>query len=106
MNIIKQIFKDHFYQLAAININIRHTVFENVDRILHCGDYNYGFAVYGCEHCGKLRAVPFIFAFLRCFFAPSFLCAFFCSVSIIPLFPFSTLYAISYAIIKNTLSTN
>ena len=59
MNIIQQIFKDHFYQLAATNINIRQTVFENVDRMLHCGDYNYGFAVYGCEHCGNLRAVPF-----------------------------------------------
>lgn len=59
MNIIQQIFKDHFYDLANTNIKIRKTVFENVERMLHCGDFNYGYTVYGCEHCGTLRAFPF-----------------------------------------------
>ncbi|MBQ8404850.1 MAG: transposase zinc-binding domain-containing protein, partial [Clostridia bacterium] len=59
MNIIQQIFKDHFYDLADTNIKIRKTVFENVERMLHCGDFNYGYTFYGCEHCGTLRAFPF-----------------------------------------------
>ena len=59
MNILQQIFKDHFHTLADSGISIRDTVFENVEKMLHCGDYDYGFAVYGCEHCGKLKLVPF-----------------------------------------------
>lgn len=59
MNIIQQIFKDHFYDLANTNIKIRKTVFENVERMLHCGDFNYGYAIYGCERCGKMKTVPF-----------------------------------------------
>lgn len=59
MTIIQQIFQDHFYDLAATNINIRETVFENVERMLHCGDISYGYTVYGCDHCGKMKVVPF-----------------------------------------------
>jgi hypothetical protein len=59
MTIIQQIFQDHFYDLAATKINIRETVFENVERMLHCGDVSYGYTVYGCDHCGKMKVVPF-----------------------------------------------
>ena len=59
MNILQQIFNDHFNALSSSGITIRDTVFENVEKMLHCGDYNYGFAAYGCEHCGKLKLVPF-----------------------------------------------
>ena len=59
MNILQQIFNDHFHTVANSGITIRDTVFENVDKMLHCGDYKHGFAVYGCEHCGKIKIVPF-----------------------------------------------
>ena len=59
MNILQQIFKDHFYTLADSGISIRDTVFENVDKMLHCGDFDYGFALYACENCGTFKYVPF-----------------------------------------------
>jgi hypothetical protein len=59
MNILQQIFNDHFNLVASSGINIRDAVFENVDKMLHCGDYRYGYALYGCEHCGQLKYVPF-----------------------------------------------
>jgi hypothetical protein len=59
MNILQQIFYDHFYTLADTGIPIRDTVFENVYKMLHCGDYRHGFALYGCENCGNFIVVPF-----------------------------------------------
>ena len=59
MNILQNIFNDHFYKLADTGITIRDTVFENVRKMLHCGDFNYGYALYSCEHCGKFKCVPF-----------------------------------------------
>lgn len=59
MNILQQIFNDHFDTVANSGITIRDTVFENVNKMLHCGDSKYGFALYGCEHCGQLKFVPF-----------------------------------------------
>ena len=59
MNVLQQIFKDHFHTLADSGISIRDTVFENVQKMLHCGDFNYGFALYGCKHCGAFKYVPF-----------------------------------------------
>lgn len=59
MNILKQIFNDHFNNLVSCGLKIRPTVIENVDKMLHCGDFSYGFAYYGCEHCGDFKLVPF-----------------------------------------------
>lgn len=59
MNILQQIFKENFYKLEYENITIRDTVYENVEKMMYCGDYSYGCAVYGCEHCGHLKSVPF-----------------------------------------------
>jgi len=59
MNILKQIFNDHFNKLVSSGLNIRPAVIENVDRMLHCGDFSYGFAALGCEHCGDFKLVPF-----------------------------------------------
>lgn len=59
MNILQQIFNDHFNLVASSGIKIRDAVFENVDKMLHCGDYRYGYALYGCEHCGQFKYVPF-----------------------------------------------
>ena len=59
MNILQQIFNDWFGVVLASGITIRDAVIQNVEKMLHCGDYNYGCAVYGCESCGKLKIVPF-----------------------------------------------
>ena len=59
MNILQLIFKDNFHNLKAENIKIRDVVYENVEKMIHCGDYSYGCAVYGCEHCGQIKTVPF-----------------------------------------------
>lgn len=59
MNILQRIFKDHFNTVTSSGIAIRDTVFENVDKMLNCGDFKHGYAVYGCEHCGKFKYVPF-----------------------------------------------
>lgn len=47
------------WHIANSGIIIRDTVFENVDKMLHCGDYDYGHALYGCEFCGNIKVVPF-----------------------------------------------
>ena len=59
MNILQQIFNDHFNKLVSSGITMRDTVFENVQKMLHCGDYEYGYALYGCKHCGEFKVVPF-----------------------------------------------
>ena len=59
MNILQQIFNDHFHILASSGITIRDTVFKNVEKMLHCGNAKYGYALFGCEHCGNFRVVPF-----------------------------------------------
>jgi hypothetical protein len=59
MTIIQQIFTDHFHNIENSGIDIRGTVFENVDKMLNCGNLDYGFAVYACEDCGKIKLVPF-----------------------------------------------
>ena len=59
MTILQQIFHDHFDAVASSGIAIRDTVFENVAKMLNCGDYNYSHALYGCEHCGQYKIVPF-----------------------------------------------
>jgi len=59
MTILQQIFQDHFDTVASSSITIRDTVFENVEKMIHCGDYKYGYALYGCEQCGGFRVVPF-----------------------------------------------
>lgn len=59
MNILQQIFNDHFNTVIDSGINIRPTVIENVTKMLHCGDMKYGYALYACQHCGKFKVVPF-----------------------------------------------
>ncbi|HCX63160.1 MAG TPA: IS91 family transposase [Clostridiales bacterium] len=56
---IKQIFKDNWYSFLFVNPTIRNVVCEEVDKTLSCGDMSKGFAVYGCEHCGNFKVVPF-----------------------------------------------
>ena len=51
MSILQNIFSDHFHKLLNSNIKIRDTVIENVDKMIHCGDFKRGYAFYICEHC-------------------------------------------------------
>lgn len=44
MSILQNIFADHFHKLLNSNIKIRDTVIENVDKMIHCGDYKRGYA--------------------------------------------------------------
>ncbi len=58
MNILQEIFNDH-YEEMIYTLHPRKSVIENVDKILNCGDPAFGGAMYGCPHCGKLKFVPF-----------------------------------------------
>lgn len=75
MTILQRIFNDHWNTVVDSGITIRDTVFDNVQKMLHCGDYNYGYALYICEHCGRFTHVPFVanpaFAPLAGIFTPS-----------------------------------
>lgn len=59
MNTLQEIFSDHFDTVAFSGINIRSSVFENVSKMVSCGDFNNGFKLYGCESCGKFHKVAF-----------------------------------------------
>lgn len=58
MNVLKEIFQDHFEEMLYL-LRPRPAVIENVDKMIHCGDPSYGGAMYGCPHCGQLKFVPF-----------------------------------------------
>ena len=59
MGILQNIFSDHFHKLLNSNIKIRDTVIENVDKMIHCGDFKRGYAFYICEHCSRFMVSPF-----------------------------------------------
>lgn len=59
---IKQIFSDNWdnFLLEHPNIDdIRPVIFDEVNRIIDCGNPDLGYALYVCNHCGKLLKVPF-----------------------------------------------
>jgi hypothetical protein len=58
---IKQIFQDNWdnFVLDNTDITIRPVVFEEVNKIINCGNPDYGYALYVCNHCGKFLKVPF-----------------------------------------------
>lgn len=58
---IKQIFQDNWdnFVLDNIDITIRPVVFEEVNKIINCGNPDFGYALYVCDHCGKFLKVPF-----------------------------------------------
>lgn len=58
---IKQIFQDHWNDFLIDNsdIELRQVVFEEVDKIINCGNPDFGYALYVCDHCGKFLKVPF-----------------------------------------------
>lgn len=58
---IKQIFQDNWDNFISDNldITIRPVVFEEVNKIINCGNTDFGYALYVCDHCGKFLKVPF-----------------------------------------------
>ena len=52
---IKDIFKDHWNKFLKSypNINIRETVFDNINKMLKCKTLDLGFDVFKCPNCGK-----------------------------------------------------
>lgn len=58
MNILQTIFNDHYDELQYFP-NIRSSVLENVNKMIHCGDPSFGGAMFGCTKCGNLKFVPF-----------------------------------------------
>lgn len=58
MNILQSIFSD-YYEHILYKLHPRASVIENIDKMLHCGDFSYGGTLYGCPHCGNLKFVAF-----------------------------------------------
>jgi hypothetical protein len=56
---IKDIFSDNWSDFLKLNLPIRPVVLDNVNKIIHCGDPKMGHALYFCDHCGKVKHVPF-----------------------------------------------
>ena len=58
---IKQIFNDHWDNFVILNpeLDIRQVVFDEVEKIINCGNPDYGYALYVCDHCKKFVKVPF-----------------------------------------------
>ena len=58
---IKQIFIDNWdtFILKNSQLNIRPVVFKEVERMMNCGNPEFGYALYYCEHCNKFMHVPF-----------------------------------------------
>ena len=53
---IKQIFIDNWDRFVLENpqLNIRHVVFKEVERMTNCGNPELGYALYYCEHWTNL----------------------------------------------------
>ncbi len=58
MNVLQQIFKEHYEEIIYL-LKPRQVIIENIDKMINCGDPSFGGAMYGCEHCGQLKFVPF-----------------------------------------------
>lgn len=58
---IKQIFNDHWDNFVIRNpeLDIRQVIFDEVEKIINCGNPDYGYALYVCDHCKKFVKVPF-----------------------------------------------
>lgn len=58
---IKQIFNDHWDNFVVRNpeLDIRLVVFKEVEKILTCGNPDYGCTIYVCDCCKKIVRVPF-----------------------------------------------
>lgn len=58
MNILQEIFTDHYEKMLYI-LHPRQVVIDNVDKMLNCGDSSFGGSMYACPQCGYMKFVPF-----------------------------------------------
>lgn len=56
---IKQILKEHWNIFLNLGYNLSPSITKNVLKVIHCGDPSFGYALYSCSHCGKIKHVPF-----------------------------------------------
>lgn len=57
-NIIQRMCRDHYEEIKYI-LKPRPVVMENIDRLLHCGDPDYGGSLYVCPDCDYIKFVPY-----------------------------------------------
>ena len=56
---IKQIIKDHCHSFLSLGYDLRPSILKNVQKLIRYGDPSFGYALYSCSHCGKIKHVPF-----------------------------------------------
>ena len=59
---IKQIFIDNWDKFVSENqeLIIRPVVFKEVERMINCGNPEFGYAMYYCEHCDKFMLLIYL----------------------------------------------
>ena len=57
MNILRQIFVDHFQRMIDNGVKFRDTVIKNIEKFINCG--LNGYATYVCEDCGVFHHINF-----------------------------------------------
>ncbi len=58
---IRQLLQDYWFNFIKSNLNfhIHPVVFKEVSKIISCGDFSQGHALYQCSHYGSVLHVPF-----------------------------------------------
>lgn len=56
---IKQILADNWHKVLDLGLNIRPVIHKEVNKVIHCGDFSLGHALYFCDHCSSYKHVPF-----------------------------------------------
>jgi len=57
-NLIQQMCIDH-YEEILYSLHPRPVVMDNIDRLINCGDPDFGGALYICPKCGEIKYVPY-----------------------------------------------
>ena len=58
MSILQELFKTHYEEMIYL-LRPRHTIIENVNKMIHCGDPMFGGAKYLCPTCDEQKFTPF-----------------------------------------------
>lgn len=56
---IKQIFIDNWQKFLSLGFILRAVVLKEVQKIMDCGNPDFGYTLYLCEHCNTFKHVPF-----------------------------------------------
>lgn len=57
-NLIQQMCIDH-YEEILYSLHPRPVVMDNIDRLINCGDPDFGGTLYICPKCGEIKYVPY-----------------------------------------------